>query len=124
MAERAAAALRAHFGDCEWSPRVQLHLARLMLDVGREQDALGILAGVAEDLARRGQAKKAIAVLKKVERIQRRGMHEVCLAPLKGRRRSAARRRRLKPVPRQLQTTATRRTQGPAALPAWPMAHR
>ena len=92
--ERAAAALRAHFGDSDWSPRVRLHLARLMLDVGRDDDALAILAGVAEDLARRGQAQKAIAVLKKVERIQQRGIHEVCLAPLKGRRRKAARRAR------------------------------
>jgi CRP-like cAMP-binding protein len=89
---RAAEALRAHFGDCNWSPRVRLHLSRLMMDVGRQDDALAILAGVAEDLARRGQAQKAIAVLKKVETIQRRGVEEVCLAPLKaGRRSSSAR---------------------------------
>jgi CRP-like cAMP-binding protein len=90
---RAAAALRAHFGDCNWSPRVRLHLSRLMLDVGRQGDALAILAGVAEDLARNGHAQKAIAVLKKVETIQRRGIKEVPLAPLKaGRRTSSARR--------------------------------
>jgi CRP-like cAMP-binding protein len=89
---RAAEALRAHFGDCNWSPRVRLHLSRLMLDVGRQGDALAILAGVAEDLARNGHAQKAIAVLKKVETIQRRGIKEVCLAPLKaGRRTSSAR---------------------------------
>jgi hypothetical protein len=107
---RAAAALRAHFGDCNWSPRVRLHLARLMLDVGRQGDALAILAGVAEDLARNGQAKKAISVLKKVETIQRRGIREVCLAPLKaGRRTSSARRAaRRRAAPRAVKEAAFR----------------
>ena len=92
--KRAAAALRAHFGGCEWSPRVRLHLSGLMLDVGREEDALAILAGVAEDLARQGHAQKAVEVLKKVEWIQRRGIEEVSLAPLgKGRRKSSQRKK-------------------------------
>jgi CRP-like cAMP-binding protein len=88
--QRAAAALQAHFGSSSWSPRVRTHLARLLLDVGRQDDALAILAGVAQDLARRGQAQKAIALLKKVEQVRRRGIQEVELAPLRpGRRRSA-----------------------------------
>jgi CRP-like cAMP-binding protein len=87
--ERAAEALRAHFGGSEWSFRVRLHLAQLMLDVGRQEEALAILAGVAEDLARHGHAQKAIAVLKKVEWIRRRGGAEIEVAPpRKGRRRS------------------------------------
>jgi CRP-like cAMP-binding protein len=88
--KHAAAALQAHFGSSDWSPRVRTHLARLLLDVGRQDDALAILAGVAQDLARRGQAQKAIALLKKVERVRRRGLQEIELAPLRpGRRRSA-----------------------------------
>jgi hypothetical protein len=88
--ERAAAALQSHFGSSSWSPRVRTHLARLLLDVGRQDDALAILAGVAQDLARRGQAQKAIALLKKVQQVRRRGIQEIELAPLRpGRRRSA-----------------------------------
>jgi hypothetical protein len=107
---RAAAALRAHFGDCSWSPRARLHLAHLMLDVGRQGDALAILAGVAEDLARNGQAKRAISVLKRVETIQRRGIREACLAPLKaGRRASSARRAaRRRAAPRAVKEAAFR----------------
>ena len=88
--ERAAAALRAHFGSSDWSPRVRTYLARLMLDAGRQDEALAILASVAQDLARRGRAQKAITLLKTVETIQRRGIHAIELAPLRpGRRRSA-----------------------------------
>jgi tetratricopeptide (TPR) repeat protein len=88
--EHAAEALRAHFGGSEWSYRVRLHLAQLMLDVGRQEEALAILASVAEDLARSGHAQKAITVLKKVEWIRRRGVPDVPVASLrKGRRRSA-----------------------------------
>jgi len=88
--ERAAEALRAHFGGSEWSFPVRLHLAQLMVDVGRQEEALAILASVAEDLARAGHAQKAIAVLKKVEWIRRRGGADIQVAPpKKGRRRSA-----------------------------------
>ncbi len=88
--KHAAAALQAHFGSSDWSPRVRTHLARLLLDSGRQDDALAILASVAQDLARRGNAQKAIALLKKVERVRRRGVQEIELAPLRpGRRRSA-----------------------------------
>ena len=88
--ERAAAALQAHFGSSDWSPRVRTYLARLMLDAGRQDEALAILASVAQDLARRGRAQKAITLLKTVEAIRRRGVHEIELTPLRpGRRRSA-----------------------------------
>jgi CRP-like cAMP-binding protein len=65
--ERAAIVLKAQFGDAEWSPRVRLHLARLMLDAGQEEDALAVLASVAEELARGGHAEQGIEILKKVE---------------------------------------------------------
>ncbi len=70
--DHAAAALQAHFGSSDWSPRVRTYLARLMLDAGRQDDALAILASVAQDLARRGRAQKAITLLKTVETIRKR----------------------------------------------------
>jgi len=88
--DHAAAALQAHFGSSDWSPRVRTYLARLMLDAGRQDDALAILASVAQDLARRGRAQKAITLLKTVETIRKRGIHAVELSPPRpGRRRSA-----------------------------------
>ena len=71
--ERAAIVLKAQFGECEWSPRVRLHLARLMLDAGQEEDALAVLASVAEELAGRGHADQGIEILKKVESLRHSG---------------------------------------------------
>jgi signal-transduction protein with cAMP-binding, CBS, and nucleotidyltransferase domain len=70
--DRAAAVLAAHFGASEWSPRVRLHLAKLMLDSGQENDALAVIASVAEEMARGGHAETGIALLKKVEQIRKR----------------------------------------------------
>jgi CRP-like cAMP-binding protein len=72
---RAAAVLAAHFGGSEWSPRVRLHFAKLMLEAGQEKDALAVIASVAEDLDRAGQAETAIAILKKVDQARRRDDH-------------------------------------------------
>ena len=69
--ERAAAVLAAHFGGSEWSPRVRLHFAKLMLDAGRENDALAVIASVAEEMAQGGHAESGIAILKKVDRIRK-----------------------------------------------------
>jgi CRP-like cAMP-binding protein len=70
--ERAAAVLAAHFGGSEWSPRVRLHFAKLMLEAGLEGDALAVIASVAEDLDRAGQPETAIAILKRVDQARRR----------------------------------------------------
>ncbi len=70
--ERAAAVLAAHFGAAEWSPRVRLHFAKLMLDAGQENDALAVIASVAEEMARGGHAETGIAILKKVDQIRKR----------------------------------------------------
>ncbi len=70
--ERAAAVLAAHFGGSEWSPRVRLHFAKLMLDAGQENDALAVIASVAEEMARGGHAETGIAILKKVDEIRKR----------------------------------------------------
>ncbi|HSD67546.1 MAG TPA: cyclic nucleotide-binding domain-containing protein [Vicinamibacteria bacterium] len=69
--ERAAAVLAAHFGAAEWSPRVRLHFARLMLNAGLENDALAVVASVAEEMARDGHAETAIAMLRKVDLIRK-----------------------------------------------------
>jgi CRP-like cAMP-binding protein len=69
--DRAAAVLAAHFGGSEWSPRVRLHFAKLMLDAGQENDALAVIASVAEELAQAGRAETAIAILKKVDQIRK-----------------------------------------------------
>jgi hypothetical protein len=59
--------LAAHFGGTSWSPRVRLHLAKQMLDAGLENDALSVIASVAEELAQSGHAETAIAILKRVD---------------------------------------------------------
>jgi len=70
--ERAAAVLAAHFGGAEWSSRVRLHLAKLLLDAGHENDALAVIASVAEEMARGGHAETGIALLKKVDQLRKR----------------------------------------------------
>lgn len=69
--ERAAAVLAAHFGGSSWSPRVRLHFAKLMLDAGQENDALAVIASVAEEMAQSGHAQTGIAILKKVDQIRK-----------------------------------------------------
>jgi CRP-like cAMP-binding protein len=80
--ERAAAALAQHFGESRWSVRMRLRLADVLLKAANEKDALAVLTGVAEDLASAGRAEKAIAVLKKIQQISKRGVAELRLAPL------------------------------------------
>jgi CRP-like cAMP-binding protein len=69
--ERAAAVLAANFGGSDWSPRVRLHFAKLMLDAGHENDALAVIASVAEEMAQGGHAETGIAILKKVDQIRK-----------------------------------------------------
>lgn len=88
--ERAHAALAAHFGDTQWSLRMRLRLADLLLKAGNEGDAVAILTSVADALAAAGSAEKALSVLQKIANIRRRHVEELCLAPLaKTRSRSA-----------------------------------
>lgn len=79
--ERAAEVLKTHLGARNWSPRVRLQLARLMLDAGQGEDALAVLASVAEELAGRGRARQAISILKKVEALRHRGERASAGAP-------------------------------------------
>jgi CRP-like cAMP-binding protein len=79
---RAIEVLEAHFGESRWDPRMRLRLADLLLKAGKEQDALPILVGLADELAREGYPEKAVAILKKIEQVRRRHVEVVNLAPL------------------------------------------
>ena len=61
---------------------------RTCCKAGKDDDAVPILVGLADDLARAGYPEKAIAILKKIEKLQRRGIEEVNLAPLRAKRRA------------------------------------
>ena len=77
---------RPSSATCEWSPRVRLHLARLMLDAGQEDDALAVLASVAEELADSGHADQGIEILKKVEQLRHSGRRRAAARPRAARR--------------------------------------
>lgn len=83
LRQQAIEALEAHFGESRWDPRMRLRLAEVLLRAGKEDEAVPVLIGLADDLAREGFPEKAIAILKKIERIRRRHIEEVPLAPLK-----------------------------------------
>ena len=80
--EKAVEVLTAHFGERHWDPRMRLRLADVLLQAGKDEEAVPILAGLADDLTREGFTEKAIAILKKIEKIQSRHIEEVRLAPL------------------------------------------
>jgi CRP-like cAMP-binding protein len=80
--KKAIEVLEAHFGQSRWDPRMRLRLADVLLKAGKYQDAVPVLIGLADELARAGYPEKAIAVLKKIEKIQRRNVEVVNLAPL------------------------------------------
>jgi len=79
---KAIEVLESHFGESRWDPRMRLRLADVLLKAGKEQDAIPILIGLADELARAGFADKAVAILKKIEQVQRRNVEVVNLAPL------------------------------------------
>ncbi len=79
--QRAIEVLEAHFGESRWDPRMRLRLADVLVRAGKEDDAVPILVGLADDLARGGHPEKAISILKKIEQLQRRHVEEVSLAP-------------------------------------------
>jgi CRP-like cAMP-binding protein len=79
---KAIEVLEAHFGESRWDPRMRLRLADVLLKAGKDEDAIAILIGLADDLAREGFADKAVAILKKIEQVQRRNVEVVNLAPL------------------------------------------
>jgi CRP-like cAMP-binding protein len=90
MQRRATDVLRAHFGETRWDARMRLKLADVLLKSGKEQEALPILVGLADELARRGHTEKAVAILKRIERIEGRHSEEISLAPLRRKHAPAA----------------------------------
>jgi CRP-like cAMP-binding protein len=80
--ERAMQVLKAYFGGRRWEPRMQLKLAMVLLKAGKEDEAVPVLVDLAETLLRERDPAKAIAILKKVEAIRKRGQQVVNLAPL------------------------------------------
>lgn len=62
--------LQAEFQKGDRSPRVRMQFADLLFAAGRGREALPILLGLADEFARDGFAAKAIALLKKAEKIQ------------------------------------------------------
>jgi CRP-like cAMP-binding protein len=58
--------------DGRLDPRMRLRLAEAFLKAGQEREAAQVLIELADDLVRRGQGEKAVALLKKVEQLQRR----------------------------------------------------
>jgi CRP-like cAMP-binding protein len=99
---RAIEVLEAYFGESRWDPRMRLRLADLLVRTGKEDDAVPLLVGLAEDLERAGYPEKAVAILKKIEKIRRRNIEEVNIAPLsrsKGAGEAAKRRGQARPAP-------------------------
>ena len=80
--QRAIEVLEAYFGESRWEPRMRLRLADLLVKAGKQEDAVPLLVGLAADLDRAGYPEKAIAILKKIERIRKHNVEEVNLAPL------------------------------------------
>jgi CRP-like cAMP-binding protein len=64
--------LESHFDDGRLQPRLRLRLADAFLKAGQEREAAQVLIDLADDLVRRGQNEKAVALLKKVEQLQHR----------------------------------------------------
>jgi CRP-like cAMP-binding protein len=64
--------LESHFDDGRLEPRLRLRLADAFLKAGKDREAAQVLIELADDLVRRGQNEKAVALLKKVEQLQHR----------------------------------------------------
>jgi CRP-like cAMP-binding protein len=64
--------LDVHFGGKRLEPRLRLRLAEAFLKSGEDRQAVQILVALADDLVQNDFIEKAVALLKKVEEIQRR----------------------------------------------------
>jgi hypothetical protein len=67
--KKAIEVLRAQFRDGARDPRLRLQLADILVLSGRAKEAVPILSGLADEFAREGYAAKAIAVLKKLQKV-------------------------------------------------------
>ena len=67
--KKAIEVLRTEFQKGSREPRLRHQLADVLVLAGRGREAVPILAGLADELARTGYAAKAIAVLKRIDKI-------------------------------------------------------
>ncbi|HVQ30294.1 MAG TPA: cyclic nucleotide-binding domain-containing protein, partial [Vicinamibacteria bacterium] len=67
--KKAIEVLRTEFQKGSREPRLRQQLADVLVLAGRGREAVPILAGLADELARTGYAAKAIAVLKRIDKI-------------------------------------------------------
>lgn len=58
-------------GEASFEPKLRLRLAHAFLRAGQRDEALSILLDLADELVRRGEGDKAVALLKKVEQVRR-----------------------------------------------------
>ncbi len=68
--DKAVERLRAEIKNAPRDPRTRMQLADVLIDAGRGKDAVPILLKLAQEFGTEGSAPRAIAVLKKIERIQ------------------------------------------------------
>ena len=68
--KKAIEVLRAEFQKGSRDPRLRQQLADVLILAGRSREAIPILAGLGDELARSGFAAKAIAILKRIEKIE------------------------------------------------------
>jgi hypothetical protein len=68
--DKAAAQLQAEIKAAPKDSRTRMQLADVLIEAGRGKDAVPILLKLAQEFGTEGAAPRAIAVLKKVERIQ------------------------------------------------------
>src|SRR5262245_22418394 len=68
--DKAIEQLRAEIKNAPKDSRTRMQLADVLIDAGRGKDAVPILLKLAQDFGAEGSAPRAIAVLKKIERIQ------------------------------------------------------
>ena len=66
---KAIEVLRSQFREGFRDPRMRLQLADVLVLAGRPKEAMPILSALADEFAREGFAAKAIAVLKRLEKI-------------------------------------------------------
>jgi len=67
---RAIELLRAQFQESGSDPRQRMQLADVLVAAGRAREAVPVYVGIADDYAREGFTAKAIAVYKKVQKIE------------------------------------------------------
>jgi len=65
---KAAAAIREQLRQGSLDPRLRMQLGDVLIMAGRSAEAVPVLTGVADELASQGEAAKAIALLKKIQR--------------------------------------------------------